>query len=305
MPENPFWSVIVATYQRGKVLFDSIEYILALSYPHFAFLVIDQTPQHEADTEQFIRACKTKYAERFRWHFGARVNLQNARNVGAKMARGEYLLFCDDVIVPPANLIELHSRNLMEPGEGAATFGVYVERKKLPPQPRTCVILPYGPMLDFWENDVPKGTTDSLRDGNMSMSRKFAFEVGLFDDAYIGRSNGTETNLSLRILRKGYQIAYDPDTAVVHLGHKEGGAHVSRDISEGRYFLERHHNNAYFFAKNFQQRYLPRFLKRELGWILVKQAIFQKHPERIIPSLRGLWSGYWAGLRSRKILDPL
>ena len=96
MPENPFWSVIVATYQRGKVLFDSIEYILALSYPHFAFLVIDQTPQHEADTEQFIRACKTKYAERFRWHFGARVNLQNARNVGAKMARGENLLFCND-----------------------------------------------------------------------------------------------------------------------------------------------------------------------------------------------------------------
>ena len=207
MPENPFWSVIVATYQRGKVLFDTIEYILALSYPHFAFLVIDQTPQHEADTEQFIRACKTKYAERFRWHFGARVNLPNARNVGAKMARGEYLLFCDDDIVPPANLIELHSRNLMEPGVGAATFGVYVERKKLPPQPRTCVILPYGPMLDSWENDVPKGTTDSRRDGNMSMSRKFAFEVGLFDDAYIGRSNGTETNLSLRILRKGYQIA--------------------------------------------------------------------------------------------------
>ena len=58
------------------------------------------------------------------------------------------------------------------------------------------------------------------------------------------------------------------------------------------------------FAKNFQQRYLPWFLKRELGWILVKQAIFQKQPGRIIPSLRGLWSGYWAGLRNRKIPDP-
>ena len=104
-------------------------------------------------------------------------------------------------IVPTANLIELHSRNLMEPGEGAATFGVYVERKKLPSQPRTCVILPYGPMLDSWKNDVSKGATDSLRNGNMSISREFAFEVSLFDDAYIGRSNGTETNLSLRILR--------------------------------------------------------------------------------------------------------
>ena len=84
MPENPFWSVIVATYQRGKVLFDSIEYILALSNPHFALLVIVQTHQHEADTEHFIRACKTNYAQRFRWHFVARVNLPNVGNVGAK-----------------------------------------------------------------------------------------------------------------------------------------------------------------------------------------------------------------------------
>ena len=66
------------------------------------------------------------------------------------MARGEYPFFYDDDIVPPANLIELHFRNLMERGVGAATFGVYVERMKLPPQPRPCVILPYGRMLDSW-----------------------------------------------------------------------------------------------------------------------------------------------------------
>ena len=138
----------------------------------------------------------------------------------------------------------------------------------------------------------------------MSMDRQLAIDVGLFDEGYIGRANGEETDFSLRILRRGYQIAYDPAAAVVHLGHPSGGSRASRDSDDGRYFLESHHNNAYFFAKNFQQRYLPWFLKRELGWILVKQAIFQKHPGRIIPSLRGLWSGYWAGLRNRKIPDP-
>ena len=139
----------------------------------------------------------------------------------------------------------------------------------------------------------------------MSVERQLAIDVGLFDEGYIGRANGEETDFSLRILRRGYQIAYDPAAAVVHLGHPSGGSRASRDSDEGQYFFESHYNNAYFFAKNFQQRYLPWFLKRELGWILVKQAIFQKHPERIIPSLRGLWSGYWAGLRRRKILDPL
>ena len=154
-------------------------------------------------------------------------------------------------------------------------------------------------MYDYWEYDVPKGTTDSLRGGNMSMSRQIVFEMGLFDEGYIGRANGEETDFSLRILRRGYRIAYDPAAAVVHLAHPVGGVRASQAISEGRFYCESHHNNAYFFAKNFQQRYLPWFLRRELGYILVKQAIFQGHPRRIIPSLRGLWHGYWAGLRKR------
>ena len=300
MSDRPFWSVIVPTYQREKVLCETIEYLLGLSYPHYELLVIDQTRRHEKETEQFLRACERRFPQRFRWHFIAKANLPHARNVGAELAKGEYLLYCDDDIIPPVDLIELHMRNLTQSGIGAATGGVYVEQKKLPSQPRPCVISPNGRMHDFWEYDVPKGTTDSLRGGNMSMARQLVFDVGMFDEGYIGRANGEETDFSLRLLRCGYQIAYDPAAAIVHLGHPAGGARASQAISEGIYFYESHHNNAYFFAKNFQQRYLPWFLKREMGWILVKQAIFQGHPARTIPSLQGLWYGYWAGLRARR-----
>ena len=300
MSDPPFWSVIVPTYRREQVLCETIQYLLGLSYPHYELLVIDQTSDHEEETQKFIRTCQDRFPESFRWHFVARANLPHARNVGAELARGSYLLYCDDDIIPPADLIELHMGNLQQPGVGAATGGVYVERKKQPPQPKPLVILSNGRIRDYWQYEVPKGTTDSLRGGNMSMARQLAIDVGLFDEGYIGRANGEETDFSLRILRRGYQIAYDPAAAVVHLGHPTGGSRASKDRDEGQYFFESHYNNAYFFAKNFQQRYLPWFLKRELGWILVKQAIFQKHPERIVPSLRGLWRGYWAGLRSRK-----
>lgn len=299
MSDSPFWSVIVPTYQREKVLCQTIDHLLALSYPHYELLVIDQTPRHEAETEQFIRACESRYPQRFRWRFVARANLPHARNVGAGMARGHYLLYCDDDIIPPADLIQLHMRNLTQSGVGAVTGGVHVEKKRLPPQPRPCVILPDGRMRDYWEYDVPRGTTDSLRGGNMSMARRTVSDMGLFDEGYIGRANGEETDFSLRILRCGYRIAYDPAAAVLHLRHPVGGARASRAISDARYYYESHHNNAYFFAKNFQQRYLPWFLKRELGWILVKQGVLQGHPERTIPSLRGLWRGYWAGLRKK------
>jgi len=305
MSDNPFWSIIVPTYRREKVLCETVQYLLGLSYPNYELLIIDQTSDHEEATAQFIRDCQDRFPERFRRHFVAKANLPHARNIGAKLATGSYLLYCDDDIIPPADLIELHMAILQQPGVGAATGGVYVERKKLPPQPRPLVILPNGRMRDYWQYEVPKGNTDSLLGGNMSMGRQLAIDVGLFDEGYIGRANGEETDFSLRILRRGYQIAYDPAAAVVHLGHPTGGSRASKDWDEGQYFFESHYNNAYFFAKNFQQRYLPWFLKREVGWIMVKQAIFQKHPERIAPSLRGLWRGYWAGLRSRKTVDLL
>ncbi|MDE0078259.1 MAG: glycosyltransferase [Caldilineaceae bacterium] len=302
MSESPFWSIIVPTYQRERVLCETVQFLLELSYPHYEVIVVDQTGDHEPLTNRFIRNCQDRFPDRFRWHFVSKANLPHARNVGAKLARGSYLLYCDDDIIPPENLIELHKASLEKPGIGAATGGVHVEQKQLPPKSKPCNIAPDGRVEDFWQHEVPRGTTDSLRGGNMSMGRQLAIDVGLFDEGFIGRANGEETDFSLRILRRGHKIAFDPAAAVVHLSHPSGGSRASRDEDEGQYFFESHHNNAYFFAKNFQQRYLPWFLKRELGWILVKQAILQRHPKRTIPSLRGLWRGYWAGLHMRKQL---
>ena len=52
----------------------------------------------------------------------------------------------------------------------------------------------------------------------MSMARQIVFDIGLFDEGYIGRANGEETDFSLRLLRCGYQIAYDPAAAIMHPG---------------------------------------------------------------------------------------
>lgn len=295
----PFFSVIVPTYRREQVLCDTLAYLLELTYPNYELLVIDQTPSHESETERRLHAYAAAHPDRFRLHRLDQPGLPNARNVGAELAAGEYLLYLDDDIVPPTTLIELHLHNLLEPGVGAVTGGVYVEHKALPPRESPCVILPNGRMYQYWQYVVPRGTTDSMAGGNMSVARRLAIEVGLFDEGYIGRANWEETDFSVRIRKRGYDLLYDPAAAVVHLGHRTGGVRASRDRDEGRYYYESHHNNAYFFAKNIEQRYLPSMLKRELGWILIKQAILQRHPKRTLPSLRGLWDGYRAGRRNR------
>ena len=303
MYDNPFWSVILPTYQRERVLCETIEHLLALSYPNYELLVIDQTPNHKNETEQFLRAHAEKESGRFRWHAVPQPNLPHARNVGAQLAAGDFLLYCDDDIIPPLDLIEMHLQSLEKPGIGAATGGISLEPRKLPVRPRPCEVLPSGRVNDYWDHEVPKGTTDSLRGGNMSMPRSIVFEAGLFDEAYIGNAYREETDFSMRVLRLGYQIAFDPAAAVVHLGHPTGGSRTGKSTDESRYLFEFHHNIAYFFAKNFKQRYLPSFLHRETAWFVNERSNFHGRPKLVFSALQGIWHGYLAGLRKRKSLS--
>ena len=302
MSKRPFWSVILPTYQRERVLCDTIEYLLALSYPNYELLVIDQTPMHEIETEKFLRAHAEADPARFRWHAIQKPNLPHARNVGARLAAGDFLLYCDDDIIPPVSLIDMHLQSLEQPGIGAATGGIIEERRKLPVRPRPCEVLPSGRVNDYWDHEVPKGTSDSLRGGNMSMPRRIVFEAGLFDEAYIGNAYREETDFSLRVLQMGYQIAFDPAAGIVHLGHPTGGGRASKTTDESRYLFEFHHNIAYFFAKNFKQRYLPSFLQREMAWFVKERSDFHGRPQLVFSALQGVWRGYLAGLSKRKSL---
>ena len=299
MSANPLWSVIVPTYQREKVLCETIEHLLALSYPHYELLIIDQTPRHEAETEQFIRTCEDIYSDQFRRHFVAKANLPHARNKGAEIAKGEYLLYCDDDIIPPVDLIEIHQRNFEHSGVGAVTGGVYLDKEMASSATsKPCSIRPSGRVVDQVGGDLSR--TDSLCGGNMSMPRQLVFDVGFFDEAYIGNAYREETDFSLRVQQRGYQLAFDPAAAIVHLGHPTGGGRAGKAADEGKYLLEFHQNVAYFFAKNFQQRYLPWFLKRELAWFVKERSNFHGQPWLVLSALHGLWRGYCAGLRKRK-----
>ena len=83
---------------------------------------------------------------------------------------------------------------------------------------------------------LPRCTTDSLRGCNMSVARQLAFDVGLFDEGFIGNAHREETDFSLRIRRRGYQIVYDPDAAVVHLSHPAGGSRCKPSYQQGEVF---------------------------------------------------------------------
>jgi len=93
-------SVIIPTYQHGKTIENCIDSLLSQTYPPKDIIVVDDGSTD--DTKIRIE------------HFGGKIQYiyQNnqgaptARNNGAKLATGNFLLFCDADIVAKPNMLE-------------------------------------------------------------------------------------------------------------------------------------------------------------------------------------------------------
>ena len=54
MDNSPLISVVIPTYRREKMLCDSIQDVLQQDYPNFEVLVVDQTGDHQPETQTFL-----------------------------------------------------------------------------------------------------------------------------------------------------------------------------------------------------------------------------------------------------------
>jgi glycosyltransferase involved in cell wall biosynthesis len=93
---TPRVSVMIPTYNRARLLEGAIESVLAQSYRGYEIIVID-----DGSTED-IRAVAAHYGPAVRYTRIERAGIAEARNVGMRMARGEYLclLDSDDLYYP-------------------------------------------------------------------------------------------------------------------------------------------------------------------------------------------------------------
>jgi len=109
---NPFFSIIIPTYNRAHLIANTIQSVLNQSYPHFEIIVVDDgsTDNTEDIIASFdspkIRYIKIKNSER-----------GYARNYGAKQAKGEWLYFLDsdDKLYP--NHLEVANNLLLSNSE--------------------------------------------------------------------------------------------------------------------------------------------------------------------------------------------
>ena len=276
----PLISVIIPTYGREEPLRDTLEDVLKQDYPTFEVLVVDQTPTHQPETQAYLEQLAND--DKIRWFRVDWASLPGARNYGAGRASGEIILFIDDDVQMPAGCLNAHARNYHRSEIGAVAGRVF-DRMKLAekegvgegeiaqskiPNPKSKI--EQSPLPSYAIEDLPPEAMDpgiawyyidlvhtvkpqrviSARGCNMSFRREIFTKHGLqFDERFRGSAVREESDFCLRLRRTGYQIWYDPDAYLVHLGEETGGCH---DISTRslQYQLSFYHNHFLMGLKN-------------------------------------------------------
>lgn len=104
MSQFPFFSVIIPTYNRAAFIEETIESVLAQTYPHYEIIVVDNcsTDNTVELLEPFIRKGQIQFIKHEENYERAR-----SRNTGMAAARGDFVTFLDsDDFMYPDNLAD-------------------------------------------------------------------------------------------------------------------------------------------------------------------------------------------------------
>jgi GT2 family glycosyltransferase len=265
----PLISVIIPTYGREATLRDTLASVLQQDYPCYEVLVVDQTAQHEPETQQYLDELAA--AQKIRLYQVTWASLPGARNYGVRRSTGEVILFIDDDVQLPAGFLAAHARNYQERSDVGAVAGRVFDRMKLadadpglaieqlPPEAMNPGIAWY--YIDLVHTVKPQQVL-TARGCNMSFRREIFEQHGLqFDERFQGSAIREESDFCLRIRQTGWKIWYDPEASLVHLGEETGGCH---DISTRslQYQITFYRNHFLMCLKNLSLWQSVRFAAR-------------------------------------------
>jgi glycosyltransferase involved in cell wall biosynthesis len=101
MMNNPFFSVIIPTYNRAEFIGKAIDSVLAQTFQDFEIIVVDDGSTD--NTEEVVQRVKTDRLRYFKKENGERAA---ARNFGANRATGKFVNFLDsDDLLYPNHLL--------------------------------------------------------------------------------------------------------------------------------------------------------------------------------------------------------
>ncbi|TFB84419.1 glycosyltransferase [Cryobacterium algoricola] len=222
----PAFTVVVCTRDRTALLRSALLSVLAIDYPHFEVLVVDNAPA----THETRDLLASEFAGRVRRIEEPVPGLSQARNTGLRNALGELVAFTDDdVTVDPFWLHALATgfargedvecvAGLVPSGELRTAVQAFFDgrvswSRNLRPRHFRLADPPEGlPMFPFSVGEFGTGANFALR-------RSYALGIGGFDTAFgVGTRTGGGEDLDMftRVILAGRGLVVEPSALVWH-----------------------------------------------------------------------------------------
>lgn len=202
-------SIVIPTYGREEILVDTVRLLLGLVDRADELLIVDQTPRHDPATEAALRELEARGEVRV-----LRLrepSITHAMNVGLLEATGDQVIFVDDDIRPFETLVIAHR-------------AMYANRE---------VKLVAGRVLQPWHVDGTRpldrlaseepGMVEEFIGCNFSVDRRWALQIGGFDERFLKVAYRYEAEFADRARRAGVTVAFAPRAALYHLRAQRGG----------------------------------------------------------------------------------
>jgi len=257
----PQLSVIIPTFNRAAVLRRMLNLLAVqtLAASEWEVIVIDDGSTDE--TPRVLVEFQEKGIFNLKWESQANAGQGAARNRGFDLATGKILLILGDDMLPRPGLLEAHLRfHIHHPETEAAALGLVRWHPEL-------AITRFMRWLDtsgtqFKFHDLqPEQTTDFWRfyTANISLKKEL-LGTERFDPDFTGWGF-EDTELGLRLEKKGMKLLYYPDALVEHLHAISAEGLAERQRSAGR-------NAALFQSKHPEIAIIPRGWKYGAQWLL-------------------------------------
>ncbi len=184
----PKISLIIPTYNRDRVLVETIKYAIKQDFEDYEIIIVDQNETHTKNISNFFKKLPTFV--RIIKHLPP--SLPSARNRAIQEANSPILLFIDDDVIFKENFISEHYKYHNNSTIGCVTGKVEqksIYTNKIP----LCVkseFLQWISVKKFQKNDFNIAFRSA--GGNMSFPRELAQRIGGFDENFLGTAWGEE-----------------------------------------------------------------------------------------------------------------
>jgi GT2 family glycosyltransferase len=213
----------IPTFDRNAVLVETIARILEVIDPSLVEIIVaDQTPLHDASTTARLEDWARD--GRIRWLECQPPSLTAARNLILREAKAEIVLFLDDDVIVPDDLIKQHLECYHGDEPPAAVAGEAFHCHD-PANPAT-LDAPSDRATPHFATRHRPGPIDEMVGAHHSIRRAVALALGGYDESFIGPANGEDFDMALRLTMAKHRIIYEPRAWVIHLRSPSGGCRI-------------------------------------------------------------------------------